>query len=58
MDYNGYKIVRDGKYSYFEIKHVGKGSLPIVLSGKYTHSNLAKADIDKYVDSKSVVESK
>lgn len=58
MDYNGYKIVRDGRFSYFEIKHTGKGSLPIVLSGKYTHSNIAKIDIDKYIKSKVVIENK
>lgn len=50
MEYKGYVIVGDKKFGYFEIKHTGKGSLPNMLSGKYTHSSLAKKDIDRWIE--------
>lgn len=52
MEYKGYKIVSDKKFGYFEIKHTGKGSLPNALSGRYTRTSFAKADIDRYVAAK------
>lgn len=52
MEYRGYIIVSDKTFGYYEVKHTGKGSLPNMLSGKYTRSSFAKKDIDSYLSEK------
>ena len=54
MEYNGYKIVADGVYGYFNVKPLGKGSVPEKLRGLYTSRLFAQKDIDEHVASKGV----
>lgn len=52
MEYKDYKIVADGVYGYFNIKPVGKGSVPIQLRGTYTSRVFAQKGIDAYLSEK------
>lgn len=52
MEYRGLNIVPDGTYGYHEVKPSGKGSVPLQLRGRYTHTTHAKKDIDTYLGSK------
>lgn len=52
MEYNGYKIVSDGVYGYFNIKPLGKGSVPIQLRGTYTNVIFAQKGVDAYLSEK------
>lgn len=52
IEYKGYKIIGDRAFGYYDIQHTGKGSLPKMLSGKYTKTSVAKQDIDTYISSK------
>lgn len=52
MEYNGYKIDIDGVYGYFNIKPIGKGSVPIQLRGTYTTRVFAQKGIDAYLSEK------
>jgi len=52
MEYRGYKIEGDGTFGLYEIKPLGRGSVPKPLRGKYTNHSQAKVAIDQYESSK------
>ncbi len=52
--YNGFKIVSDGRFCMKAIKPIGKGSVPMGLRGLYTNSDMAKRAIDLHVKEKKV----
>lgn len=57
IEYRGYSIENDGTYGMKEIRPIGKGSVPIVLRGKFTKTSLAQQAIDGYLmDKPSKVE--
>lgn len=56
MDYRGYKILPINQMIGYEIRHTGKGSLPLSLSGSFTSYNFAKNAIDIYVKGKEEVD--
>lgn len=46
MEYNGYDIVTADNSNYKRIKSIGKGSIPVVLTGVYTSEGEARKAID------------
>lgn len=46
MEYNGYEIVTAENPNYKRIKSIGKGSIPMVLTGLYTTEGEATKAID------------
>ena len=48
MEYNGYLIAPDRTFGYYNIKPVGKGSVPKALHGGFTKAALAQRAIDEY----------
>ena len=52
MEYNGYTIVSDGVFGYFNIKPTGRGSVPLQLRGAYTSQVFAQKGIDAYLSEK------
>ena len=53
---NMFTIVRHPQYSSFIIKREGKGPVPTVLGGTYTHQPLAKAAIETYIQKVAIEE--
>ncbi len=51
MEYNGYNIVGDGKFSYQMIKNPKGGVLPQALAGFYTSTPEAQKAVDRYLSS-------
>lgn len=52
MEYRGYKIQGDGTFGLYEVKPLGRGTVPKSLRGKYTTHKDAKVAIDQYESSK------
>lgn len=50
-EYRGFNIENDGTFSMKHIKYKGQGSVPSLLRGAYTHTKLARDDIDIFLDS-------
>ena len=46
MEYNGYEIVTADNSNYKRIKSIGKGYIPVVLTGVYTSEGEARKAID------------
>lgn len=46
MEYKGYEVVTAGNPNYKRIKSIGKGSIPMVLTGLYTTESEATKAID------------
>lgn len=55
MEYNGYKIELQKRYTMYGIRAVGKGALPKVLQGLFTTVKDAMASIDRYVEGKELI---
>ncbi len=49
-EYRGFNIENDDTFSMKHIKYNGRGSVPILLRGAYTKTNLAEKDIDIFLD--------
>lgn len=54
MQYKNYLIELDKPTTTYIIRHTGKGSLPAVMSGRFTTQGLAMKVIDSYVEAKKV----
>lgn len=52
MEYRGFKLQHDGKFGYYHVKAVGRGSVPVELRGTYTTPKFAEKDIDAHLDKK------
>ncbi len=50
--YNGYKILGDGTFGYYEIHSKAQGQIPKGLKGSFTTRPLAMRAIDAYVETK------
>lgn len=50
IEYKGYKIVPDGKFGYYSVAPLGKGSVNMVLRGLYTKTIEAMKAIDTFTD--------
>lgn len=53
VEYKGFNVKGDGKFGYYSIHTIGKGSLPDMLKGVFTNMGEAKKNIDGYVEIKS-----
>lgn len=51
MEYKNYKIEK-GAFTYYNIKPLGKGSVPVQLRGMYTSTEEAKKAIDFITEAK------
>lgn len=60
IEYKGFQIKNHKEFApMFIIATAGKGGkIPDVLSGYYTSAGIAQREIDKYLDSKPIKESK
>ena len=52
-EYNGFNIVKHGRFSTLVIKSVGKGALPKMLMGSFSDERRAKIAIDTYLSGKT-----
>ena len=51
-EYKGFHIENDGTFSMKTIAFIGRGSVPLDLRGSYTKTDLAKQDIDSFLEKK------
>lgn len=47
--YRGYEIRAADNSGHYQIHHTGKGSLPAMLAGLWTHVKTAQKQIDDYL---------
>lgn len=52
-EYRNYRILNSA-YAMYRILNMGKGAIPVKLSGSYTTPKEAKVAIDQYLDTKGV----
>lgn len=52
VEYNGFTIKLDGRFSMYDIHRIGAGKLPDSLQGSFTNTVNAKRAIDVYIGTK------
>lgn len=52
VEYEGFNITLDGRFSMYDIHRIGQGKLPESLAGTFTNTRSAMIAIDSYLATK------